>query len=233
MRRGYSAILYMAMAHQRGSRRSEWKLWVGVIVLLAAFLTVKWWLDRSPTEYQRIQLGQAPPGPKPEIKEATMTPGRVIELDTTKGRIDFVLFEKDCPITASRIAELVQDGCYNGVAFDRVVKDGLIQTAVCKKQVGTIGLEVLEGLINTKGAVGMARRRAPDSATSAFYILLEPWRHLDYEYTVFGRLIRGMDVAFKIKRGHVIKTARVRDLTREDRKLFEKILEIESRRKTD
>ncbi|MCX8053960.1 MAG: peptidylprolyl isomerase, partial [Armatimonadetes bacterium] len=151
----------------------------------------------------------------------------------TKGRIAFVLFEQDCPITTSRIARLVREGCYNGVKFGRVVKERLIQTDACTKKVKPIGIEVLDGLINTKGAVGMARTSDPNGATSQFYILLEPMRHLDYEYTVFGRLIDGMDVAFRIEQGDLIKTARVRNLTANDKRRFQKVLEIEAERKTE
>jgi cyclophilin family peptidyl-prolyl cis-trans isomerase len=223
------------MAQRSNPGKSDWKLWTAVILLLAAFVAVQQWLSRTPTKYVRTEISQPLPGEKkpPEPKEASMTPGRVVELDTTRGRIDFVLFEDDCPVTSSRIVELVHDGCYTNAKFDRVIKNSLIQTAVCRKQVKPIGVEALKGLINTKGAVGMARQNDPNSGTSSFYVLLEPWRHLDFDYTVFGRLIRGMDVALKIKQGDSIKTARVRSLTPEDRKLFDKVLEIEVKRKTE
>ena len=225
------------MAQQSRAARSEWKLWAAVVVVLAAFAVAQQWLNRTPTDYQRVKLDQPIPGTeksaRQEIKEASMTPGRVVELDTSRGRIEFLLFEKDCPITTSHIADLIRGGRYSGVKFDRVEKDKLIQTALCKKQVAPIRRELLKGLVNAKGAVGMARLQHPDSATSSFYILLEPWPHLDLEFTVFGRLIRGMDVAFKIKKGDSIKSARVRDLTPDDRKLFERKLRIEAERKTE
>ncbi len=223
------------MGRQSSRGKTEWRLWAGVILLLAAFVAVQQWLSATPTEYQRTRL----PLPKTEesrkrnLAEATMEPGRVVELDTTKGQISFVLFEDDCPTTTSRIAGLAKDGCYDGVAFARVVENTLIQTAPCKKNVRPIGLEVLKGLINAKGAVGMARASDPNSGTSQFYILLEPMRHLDYDYTVLGRLISGMDVAFRIGTADSIKRARVRDLTPDDKKLFEKALRIESERKTE
>ncbi len=94
-----------------------------------------------------------------------------------------------------------------------------------------IPLEVLKGLINTKGAVGMEYLRDMNSATGSFYILIEPRRDLDYKYCVFGRLIKGMDVATRIVKDDIIKNARVRRFTSEDRKLFYKVLQIESERK--
>lgn len=170
----------------------------------------------------------------PKPKDATLTPGRVVELNTSKGRIAFVLFEKDCPITTKRIVDLVNAGTYNNVKFERVIQGQLIQTGKCKKDVSPIGCEVCNGLTHAKGTVGMARvGNDYNSGTSVFYILLEPWPHLDYEYTAFGRLIKGMDVAMKIKLNDVIKSARVRPLTGEDEKLLDKVLTIEAERKTE
>ena len=210
------------------------RLWASLIVLVAALAGVQQWLSRTQIAYERRSLPLPDFGEKhKKLPEATMTPGRVVDLETTKGRISIVLFEKDCPVTTSRIAELVQEGCYDGIKFVRVVKDQLIQTGPCRKQLKPMGLEVLKGLINTKGAVGMARTSDPNSATSQFYILLEPMRHLDYDYTVFGRLIDGMDVAFKIGQTDSIKRAHLRSFTDRDRKLFERVLRIESERKTE
>ncbi len=219
----------------RNSGKGEWKLWIALVVLLGGFVGAQYWLSATPTKYERVEL-PLPQTRDERIKklpEATMTPGRVVELDTTRGRIDFVLFEKDCPVTTSRIVKLIQNKEYDGVRFTRVVPNGLIQTGPIKNQVPPIKLEVLRGLINTKGAVGMARTSDPNSATSQFYILLEPWRHLDYDYAVFGRLIRGMDVAFRIRQGDVIKRARIRALTPEDKKLFDRVLQIEAERATE
>jgi len=223
------------MRNSRRSGKIEWKLWAALVVLLAGFIFVQKWLAATPTKYERVEL-PLPQTRAERIKklpEASMIPGRVIELDTTRGRIDFVLFEKDCPVTTARIVQLVRKGYYDGVQFTRVVPNALIQTGPVKKQVPPIKLEVLRGLINTKGAVGMARTSDPNSATSQFYILLEPWRHLDYDYAVFGRLIRGIDVAFKIRQGDTIKTARIRDLTPQDKRLFERTLQIEAERATE
>jgi cyclophilin family peptidyl-prolyl cis-trans isomerase len=92
---------------------------------------------------------------------------------------------------------------------------------------------LFRSLIHTKGTVGMARTSNVNSATSVFYILIEPLPHLDYEYTVFGRLIRGMDVATAIKKGDMIKSATVRLITDADKKEFAKVLKIESERRVN
>lgn len=190
------------------------------------------WLSATPTERQRVTLEPPVPSkPTRNLKTATMTPGRVVELHTNKGRIDFVLFEKDCPKTCNRVVSLVKKGYYDGLRFTRVEKNSLIQVGERESNMPKIPLEVLSGLTNTKGAVGMAHSQDPNSAIGSFYILIEPRRDMDYEYCVFGRLIRGMDVVTRIAKNDVIKSARVRSFTPEDQKLFYKVLQIESERK--
>lgn len=170
---------------------------------------------------------------KMDYAQATLQPGRVVELHTTKGQIDFVLFEEDTPKTSARIADLVQKGCYDGVKFPRVEPDFVIQTDACKKEEPEpMGLEIAEGLKFPKGAVGMARTSDPNSNTSVFFITSEPAPHLNYDYTSFGRVIRGMDVVKNIKVGDKIEKALVREANENDIKQFKTQLELESKRKT-
>lgn len=168
---------------------------------------------------------------QPPLKTATKDPGRVVVLNTNRGTIEFVLFEKDCPKTTARIADLVQRGKYNGVKFPRA-ENWVIQTEQAKEKVPPMDIEVAKDLTHAKGSVGMARPADPHMNTSVFYITLEPAHHLDLQYTNFGRVINGMDTAMKIRKGDVIKTATVRPLTAADKKLFFEVLQIESDRKT-
>ena len=204
-------------------------LWrIAIILLVAGFVGAQMWLNKTPDELERVKLP-----PPPTYKKATLTPGRVVELHTSRGEIDFVLFEKDSPKTTKRIADLVQKGCYNGVKFSRV-ENWIIQTDECKEKVKPMGIEVREGLSHAKGAVGMARLGNDfNSNTSVFYILLDPQSGLDLQYTVFGRLISGMDVAMKMQKNDVIKSAEVRPLTEADKKKFYEMLTIEAERKTE
>ena len=182
-------------------------VWLVLACLIALFVYAQRMVTTTPTEPERVEVGRAKPNSGEDLRKARMTPGRVVELHTNRGEIDFVLFEEDCPKTSARIADLVSNGCYNGIRFTRVEKNGLIQIEEPRKPVPPIACELLDGLKNCKGAVGMARSNNPNSATSVFYILTEPWRHLDYDYCVFGRVIRGIDVAMKIKLDDEIECA--------------------------
>lgn len=206
------------------------KRWIIVAILILGIIGAYKWLLTEQVEPTRVEIAHMPTTPD---KKATLEPGRVVELHTKKGEIDIVLFEKDCPKTTKQIADLVAQGAYNGVDFPRVVRNVLIQTgrAKSKKKVNTLHRELVDGLINTKGAVGMARTDDVNSATSVFYILIEPLQHLDYEYTVFGRLIRGMDVVTSIKKGDIITSAKLRPCTAADKKALSNVLTIEAERR--
>ena len=215
---------------------ANYKLWILLVVAIGAYVAASQSLSRSHQEAQHTseKLNQKFPSEwEKGLKKATLAAGRVVRLNTTKGAIEFVLFERDCPKTTARIAELVDEGCYDGVTFGRVVPDSLIQTDQCQKSVEGMGCEFARGMRHVKGSVGMARGNDSYSNTSPFYILLEPRPTLDYHYTNFGRLIRGMDVAMRITQGDVITSAEVRELTDADQERLEEILTIESDRRTD
>ncbi|MHB9037009.1 MAG: peptidylprolyl isomerase [Armatimonadota bacterium] len=209
------------------------KRWIIVAILLAGMFGAYNWLSGTETQPERVEAVKPPASPPK--KKATMTPGRVVELHTKHGEIDFVLFEKDCPITTKRVADLVAAGGYNGIKFERVEPHILIQTGAVKtnKPLSTIGREFADGLTNTKGTVGMARTNDPNSATSVFYILIEPLPQLNYEYTSFGRLIRGMEVVTSIKKNDKILSATLRPFNAEDKKALGKVLQTESERRVN
>lgn len=187
--------------------------WIILIAIIAALIGCQIWLDQS-SEPHREGVAK-PPVSKPAPHKTTMEPGRVVVLQTTKGKIEFVMFEKDCPKTTRRIANLIACGAYNGVKMPRVEKE-LVQTASSKAQTEGINVELADRLYHVAGAVGMARTQAYDSNTSEFYILKKPVRMLDGEYTVFGHVITGMDVLSKIKSGDIIKSATMRPSTQAD-----------------
>ncbi len=201
------------------------RLWGLLAVLLIALGAMSFWMSKQPTKPERVELKM--PNNLDEItnpkraktKIATMQPGRVVVLNTNRGMIEFVLFEKDCPKTTARIADLVQSGSYDGVTF-KSAESWMIQTNSVAKQVSGIGIEVAKGLLFDEGSVGMARADDPNSNLSEFFIATKPAHHLDFRYTKFGRVISGMDVARKITVDDSIKTATIRPITDAEKKLL-------------
>jgi len=109
------------------------------------------------------------------------------------------------PNHVARIKELVRQGFYDGVVFHRVI-DGFMAQTGDPTGTGRGGSgQKLEAEFNkephTRGAVSMARAQAPDSADSQFFICFDDATFLDGQYTVWGRVVDGMENVDKIKRG--------------------------------
>ena len=118
-------------------------------------------------------------------------------LKTVKGDIVIELFD-DMPVTASNFKNLVLQGVYDGTNFTRVARNpAVIQGGDARAKginVPTIEDELPNKHSNARGFVAMAKTSEPDSATSQFYINLQDNLYLDSNYSVFGRVIEGMDV---------------------------------------
>ena len=158
----------------------------------------------------------------------TQSPGAgpIVVLQTARGTIEFETYPEEAPKTVARILELVKKGFYNGLRFHRAEPNFLVQigdpgTRDVSRQAywgggGTgrpIGVaEITKKRRHVRGAVAMAYAgNNPKGADSQFYIVLRPKPELDPKYTVFGRVLVGMDVVEKIKRGDVLKKASVKE----------------------
>jgi peptidylprolyl isomerase len=129
-------------------------------------------------------------------------------LETTKGPILIELRPDLAPTHVARIKELVEEGFYDGVAFHRVI-DGFMAQTGCPHGTGTGGSgQKLKAEFSkekhVRGTVSMARSQNPDSGDSQFFICFEesPW--LNGQYTVWGRVVEGMENVDKIKRGEPV-----------------------------
>jgi peptidylprolyl isomerase len=117
-------------------------------------------------------------------------------LVTTMGNITIELYD-DMPITSGNFRNLTEHGIYDGTIFHRVVHDFVIQggdASVKGISVPTIPDELPNKHSNVRGSVAMAKTSEPNSATSQFYISLKDNVRLDSNYSVFGKVITGMDV---------------------------------------
>jgi len=138
-----------------------------------------------------------------ENKENTLV------LETTHGRV-VIEFRPDlAPNHVARIKELAQQGFYDGVVFHRVI-DGFMAQTGDPTGTGRGGSgKNLKGEFSKapheRGTVSMARANHPDSADSQFFICFDDAHFLDGKYTVWGRVIEGMENVDKIKRGEPVK----------------------------
>ena len=114
------------------------------------------------------------------------------------------------PGHVARITELASEGFYDGVVFHRVI-DGFMAQTGCPNGTGTGGSKYpnLKQEFNAephvRGVASMARAQSPDSANSQFFICFGDARFLDRQYTVWGKVIEGMENVDQIKRGEPVR----------------------------
>ncbi|MGC2409718.1 MAG: peptidylprolyl isomerase [Methyloceanibacter sp.] len=126
-------------------------------------------------------------------------------IETTRGPVTVELRPDLAPKHVARIKELARQGFYDGVVFHRVIDGFMAQTG---DPTGTgrggsgqkLGAEFSKEP-HMRGAVSMARAQSSDSADSQFFICFGDATFLDGQYTVWGRVIEGMENVDRLKRG--------------------------------
>ena len=127
-------------------------------------------------------------------------------LETSKGNVTIRLRPDLAPGHVARIKELAREGFYDGIIFHRVIAGFMAQTG-CPKGTGTGNSKKpdLKAEFNAephvRGTCSMARTNFPHSANSQFFICFEDARFLDKQYTVWGKVVEGMDVVDTLNKG--------------------------------
>ena len=126
-------------------------------------------------------------------------------------RMEF--YPQDAPKSVENFVTLTRKGYYDGLTFHRVVADFVVQGGDPKGN-GTGGPGyTIKAEFNrhkhVRGTVAMARSQSPDSAGSQFYICYGATPHLDGNYTVFGKVVSGMEHVDRIKQGDRMKTVSI------------------------
>jgi cyclophilin family peptidyl-prolyl cis-trans isomerase len=135
-----------------------------------------------------------------------------VEIKTSKGTIVIELFENEAPNTVGNFISLVEKHTYDGMIFHRVINDFMAQTGGFNVhgQRAIIGYTIYDECKNPdtrrhfRGSVSMAKTTDPDSGNSQFFIDFVPTPMLDFEHTVFGRVISGWDALDRLNRTHTI-----------------------------
>ena len=142
----------------------------------------------------------------------------IMILKLKDGDVKIELFEDVAPNHVKRIKELADSGKYDNVVFHRVIDGFMAQTGDVKfgnsvssdfdlKRAGMGGSDLpdlkqeFSSLPHDRGTLSMARSSDPNSANSQFFICFKASAFLDRQYTVFGKVIEGMELVDKIKRG--------------------------------
>jgi peptidylprolyl isomerase len=157
-----------------------------------------------------LMAAAPPPAPAPSIAapaEIAANPANHLFLDLSNGgTVEIVLRPDLAPNHIQRIQTLVRRGFYNGLTFHRVVP-GFMAQGGDPKGTGEGGSELPDlkaeftAVPFLRGTLGAARAESPDSANSQFFIMFAPRSSLDNNYTVMGRVVKGMDVVARIEPG--------------------------------
>ncbi len=141
--------------------------------------------------------------------------GHYAIIDTDRGIVVIELYPKVAPKTVANFEQLVNKGFYNGLTFHRVIPDFMAQGGDPDGTgMGGPGYNVPAEISSTekhlRGTVATARKGEEanpkkESSGSQFYICFGPQPHLDGEYTIFGGVIKGMEVVDQIQKGDHMK----------------------------
>ena len=141
-----------------------------------------------------------------EAETLGLDPENTLYMDLKCGRVVIKMLPEVAPKHVARIKKLVREGFYDGVIFHRVIEGFMAQTG---DPTGTgfggsrypdLPAEFSD-IPFTRGTVGMARAMDPNSANSQFFIMFRDGRFLDGKYTVWGKVVKGMECVDKIARG--------------------------------
>jgi cyclophilin family peptidyl-prolyl cis-trans isomerase len=137
-------------------------------------------------------------------------PENTVVMETTKGRVVIELRPDLAPKHVERIKQLAREHFYDGIVFHRVI-DGFMAQVGCPYGTGTGGSKhpdlpaEFNAEPHVRGTVSMARAASPNSANSQFFICFDDAQFLNRQYTVWGKVVEGMENVDKIKRGEPVK----------------------------
>lgn len=138
-----------------------------------------------------------------------------VYIDTDRGTIQIELAMLDAPLTVESFVTLARKGFFDGQRIHRVVPDFVIQDGDPRGDgEGGPGFTIRDELNERaylRGTVGMALDPWPDTGGSQFFITHSPQPHLDAKYTVFGRVVAGMDIVDAIQQWEMVRRIRVWD----------------------
>ncbi|MBO6542167.1 MAG: peptidylprolyl isomerase [Alphaproteobacteria bacterium] len=136
-------------------------------------------------------------------------PENTLLMDITHGRVTIELRPDLAPGHVARIKQLARDGFYDGIVFHRVIEGFMAQggdpTGTGMGGSGENLRAEFSKEPHVRGVCSMARAQDPNSADSQFFICFDDARFLDGQYTVWGKVIDGMDHVDAIKRGEPVQ----------------------------
>jgi peptidylprolyl isomerase len=139
--------------------------------------------------------------------EIKLDPENTVYINLKDGQVVIQLRPELAPKTVAQFKALVRQGFYDGTVFHRVIDGFMAQggdptgTGTGGSKLPNVPAEFSKYAHFLTGTVGMARSNDPNSGNSQFFICFQPAASLDGKYTIFGRVVSGMQYVHEIKRG--------------------------------
>jgi peptidylprolyl isomerase/peptidyl-prolyl cis-trans isomerase B (cyclophilin B) len=151
----------------------------------------------------------APFSTAPKPGDKSVPAGKHVKIETEHGEMLIELYPDVAPNHVASFKALIAKGYYDGLVFHRVISNFMAQggdpSGTGQGGPGYTIKAEFNARKHVRGTLSMARTHDPDSAGSQFFICFVPYPSLDGQYTVFGQVIKGLDVLDKIKAGAVMK----------------------------
>jgi peptidyl-prolyl cis-trans isomerase B (cyclophilin B) len=196
--------------------------WALVIAAVIALLVLRNAMQKAANRPPEPPPAPPPPAPargtflppSPAEIDAARTAGRqTADIQTERGTIVVQLDGAAAPLTVANFVKLAKAGFYNGAMFYRVEDKPEFRLIQGGRQGNGPGYSIKDEQSprrHVAGAVAMAKTIEPDSAASEFYICINPIPQLDNRYTVFGKVVKGLDVAAQIRPDERIEKITIR-----------------------
>ncbi len=136
-----------------------------------------------------------------------LDPENTLYMDLKDGRVVIELLPEIAPKHVARVKELVREKFYDGTPFHRVIAGFMAQggdptgSGTGGSKLPNLPAEFTNKVHFLRGTVGAARTQDPNTANSQFFIMFAPSTHLDGEYTIWGKVVSGMEFVDRIKQG--------------------------------
>lgn len=155
-------------------------------------------------------------GVKSPARDYSQTDSLIAQISTHEGMIEINLLFKEAPITVANFEKLSQSGFYNGLVFHRVIQGFMIQTG-CPHGNGTgdAGYSIpfeRNQLKHEIGMVSMANKGGLDTGGSQFFMVQYPQPQLNGKHTIFGQIINGLDVIYRVEKGDPMIKVEIREV---------------------
>ena len=195
--------------------------WAVVIAAVIAILVLRSAMQKAAN--RPPEPPPAPPPPAPargtflppspaEIDAARKAGSQTADIQTERGTIVVQLDGAAAPLTVANFVKLAKAGFYNGATFYRVVDSPQFRLIQGGRN-SSLGYSIKDEASPRRheaGAVAMAKTNEPDSAGSEFYICIASIPQLNDRYTVFGKVVKGLDVAAQIRPDERIEKITIR-----------------------